>query len=197
MTTTIVDLLRHGEMEGNSVYRGVTDDILTDHGWQQMVNALENRKSWDILYTSPLQSCCEFAELIASEDDTNIEISESFQETDFGLWEGLSPDEIMKEDADLLKKWWKYPTKVSPPEGEDFHDFQARVLSSFKQMIADNKGKRILLVTHSGVIRLILMHILSMPEEAFFRINVDYASLTKIHYFHDDEGESVSLIKHG
>jgi broad specificity phosphatase PhoE len=184
-------------MEGNSVYRGVTDDILTAHGWQQMVNALENRKSWDILYTSPLQSCCEFAELIASEDDTNIEISESFQETDFGLWEGLSPDEIMKEDADLLKKWWKYPTKVSPPEGEDFHDFQARVLSSFKQMIADNKGKRILLVTHSGVIRLILMHILSMPEEAFFRINVDYASLTKIHYFHDDEGESVSLIKHG
>lgn len=197
MTTTIVDLLRHGEMEGDSVYRGVTDDILTDQGWQQMVNALEDRKNWDIIYTSPLQSCSEFAELIASEDDIDIEVSESFQEIDFGRWEGLSPEEIMKEDAGLLAQWWKSPTKVSPPDGEDFHKFQARVLCSFKQMITENKGKKILLITHSGVIRLILMHILSMPEEALFRINVDYASLSHIHYYHDDDGESVSLIKHG
>jgi len=197
MTTTVIDLLRHGEVEGGAVYRGSTDDILTENGWQQMVAALEDKKDWDTIYSSPLESCCEFAELIATEDDIDLEISKAFQEIDFGLWEGLSPDEIMKEDAELLATWWKSPTKVSPPEGEDFHDFQARVLKAFKNIITENRGNKILLVTHSGVIRVILMYILSMQEEAFFRINVDYASFSRIHIYHDDTGDTVSLIQHG
>ncbi len=194
---TTIDLLRHGEVEGGAVYRGSTDDPLTDAGWQQMVTALEGKDYWDIVISSPLQRCREFAELIAEEDDIDFDVDKSLQEVDFGLWEGLSPDEIMKTEPDKLKAWWQAPTKITPPEGEDFHEFQARVLKSLKAIVEENKGNKILLVTHAGVIRVMLMYVLGMQDENMFRINIDNASFSQIHIYHDAQGDSWSLIKHG
>ena len=55
----IVDLLRHGELEGGIKYRGHTDDPLTTSGqlamiqiWQQLQHDVE------IIITSPLSRCC-------------------------------------------------------------------------------------------------------------------------------------------
>ncbi len=194
---TRLDLLRHGEVEGDSVYRGSTDDALTDQGWQQMVNTLDGKNDWDIIISSPLQRCGEFADLIASEEAIDLEINPSIQEIDFGNWEGLSPDEIMKGDADLLHAWWSSPTTITPPDGEDFHAFQARVLKSLKLMIDENEGKNILLVTHAGVIRIILMHALGMQSENLFRLNVDYASFSRLNIYQDAHGKSWSLVQHG
>lgn len=194
---TTIDLLRHGEVEGNAVYRGSTDDPLTDAGWQQMVIALQDKQDWDLIVSSPLQRCCEFAELVAGEDEIDLNVDKSFQEIDFGLWEGLSPDKIMKEEAEKLKAWWHSPTRVTPPEGEDFHKFQARILMALKKIVSDNKGNNILLITHAGVIRVILMYVLGMQEENLFRLNVDNASFSQIHIYHDKQGDSWSMIKHG
>lgn len=194
---TTIDLLRHGEVEGDAVYRGSTDDPLTDAGWQQMVATLDDKSNWDLIASSPLQRCSEFAHLIAEEDEIDLEINQSLKEIDFGLWEGLAPDKIMKEEADMLKAWWQSPTRVTPPEGEDFYDFQARILKALKLIIEDNKGKKVLLITHAGVIRVILMHALGMQDENLFRLNVDNASFSEIHIYHDKQGDSWSLIKHG
>lgn len=194
---TTIDLLRHGEVEGDATYRGSTDDELTDHGWHQMVKAIENKNQWDIIISSPLQRCQEFAELIATEDDIDIDINPAIKEIDFGCWEGLTPEEVMQDEGDLLKAWWRSPTRITPPEGEDYHEFQARVLKAFKQLVQDYQGKKILLVTHAGVIRIILMYILGMPEENLFRLNVDYGSFSRIHAYHDSTGDSWSLIQHG
>jgi len=194
---TTIDLLRHGEVEGDAVYRGSTDDPLTDQGWQQMVASLQDKKEWDLIVSSPLLRCLEFAELVATEDEIKLLVDKSYQEIDFGLWEGLSPDKIMQDEADNLKAWWQSPTRVTPPNGEDFHDFQARILKSLKKLVSDNKGDRILLVTHAGVIRVILMFVLGMQEDNLFRLNVDNASFSRIHIYHDKQGDSWSLIKHG
>lgn len=195
--TTIIELLRHGEVEGDAIYRGSTDDPLSDYGWQQMVNALDERDDWDIIITSPLIRCREFADFIAKDEEIDLEINQNLQEIDFGLWEGLSPDQILDEDGELLRAWWSSPTTVTPPDAEDFHDFQARVLKALKQIVDEYKGQRILIVTHAGVIRMILMHILGMLGENLFRINVDYGNLSKIQAYHDNHGDTWSLIKHG
>ena len=73
------------ENEDDAVFCGSTDDKLTDQGWQQMVKALENKNDWDLIVSSKLQRCREFAELIASEDDIDIELDKSFDEIDFLL----------------------------------------------------------------------------------------------------------------
>lgn len=194
--STIIELLRHGELEGDDTFRGSTDDALTDNGWQQMVAATENKNEWDIIITSPLSSCREFAEVIAQEEEIDLEINEQFVEIDFGAWENQTPNEILKENSDLLNAWWQSPTSVTPPEGEDFHDFRARILKAFKALKQEYQGKRILIVTHSGVIRIILMYILGMQDESLFRLNVDYASFSRIQIEDNKSGENGILIEH-
>ena len=193
---TTIDLLRHGEVEGREVYRGVTDDPLTDAGWQQMVTSLEGKSDWDIVISSPLQSCSEFAELIASEDEIDLDINEQLKEIDYGMWDGLPPSEILKTDAELLHNWSQSPTTISPPDGEDYHLFQGRVLAALKKLIEENQGQNILLVTHAGVIRIILMHILGMPNEKLFSLQLAYGSLSKVHIHHDESGQWGCLVEY-
>ncbi len=195
-TQTIIELLRHGELEGADIFRGSTDDQLTDIGWQQMVSTIDGKDGWDIIITSPLSSCREFAEVIAQEDEIDLEINEQFKEIDFGEWEDKTPSQIIKEDADLLEAWWQSPTRVTPPAGEDFYDFRARVLKAYKELLREYEGKRILLVTHSGVIRVILMSILGMQDNRLFSLNIDYANFSKIQIEIDDNKDFGSLIKH-
>jgi len=102
----------------------------------------------------------------------------------------------MKEDGELLNMWWQSPSQVTPPSGEDFHDFRARVLKAFKIMLKEYQGKRILVVTHSGVIRVIIMSILGMQDASLFRLNVDYASYSKIQISNDVISGVGTLIEH-
>ncbi len=193
---TTIDLLRHGEVEGREVYRGVTDDPLTDAGWQQMVSTLDGKSDWDIVISSPLQCCSEFAELIASEDDIELDINDQLKEIDYGLWDGLPPNEILKSDAELLHQWSLSPTTITPPDGEDYHLFQGRILAAFKNLIEENQGQRILLISHAGVIRIILMHILGMPNEKLFSLPVAYGSLSKLQIHHDETGQWACLVEY-
>jgi alpha-ribazole phosphatase len=195
--TTVIDLLRHGEVEGGDIFRGSTDDKLTDDGWDQMQATLQGDVIWDVIISSSLLRCAEFAGSLADQEDVKCEIIEGLEEIHFGDWEGQSPDDLLKENDETLKRWWASPTKQTPPEGEDFHDFRARVLKCLKQITEEHKGKRILLITHAGVIRVILMYILGMQEENLFRLNVDYASISTIRMYHDETGAWGTLISHG
>jgi alpha-ribazole phosphatase len=193
---TIIELLRHGELEGADIFRGSTDDQLTDNGWQQMVSAIEGKDAWDIIITSPLSNCREFAEVIAQEDEIDLEINKQFKEIDFGEWEDKTPSQILKEDADLLNAWWQSPTHITPPNGEDFLDFKARVLKAFKETLQEYQGKRILIVAHSGVIRVIIMNILGMPDANLFSLNINNASFSKIVIEDDLSGLHGMLVEH-
>ena len=54
----IVDLLRHGELEGGIKYRGTTDDPLTASGQQAMEQIWQQlRHDVDVIITSPLSRC--------------------------------------------------------------------------------------------------------------------------------------------
>ena len=196
-TTTVIDLLRHGEVEGGDIFRGSTNDKLTDDGWEQMQATLQGEVNWDVIVSSPLLRCAEFAESLAEQEETSYVVAKELQEIDFGDWEGQSPDELLRESNKTLKRWWAAPTKQTPPAGEDFHDFRGRVLKCLKQITEEHQDKRILLVTHAGVIRVVLMYILGMPEENLFRLNVDYGGISTIRMYHDETGVWGTLISHG
>jgi Fructose-2,6-bisphosphatase len=67
MSTTIFDLIRHGEPAGGQMYRGHKDDPLSEQGWQQMRNAITGDDKWDHILSSPLLRCREFAAELAKE----------------------------------------------------------------------------------------------------------------------------------
>jgi alpha-ribazole phosphatase len=193
---THIDLLRHGETVGGTCFRGSTNDPLTELGWAQLWDATdENGSYWDRVITSPLGRCADFAQSLGQKHSIQIARDERFQELHFGTWEGRSAEELMKTDADALSQFWNDPVSNTPPQGESLMDFERRVLSGWKDILSNHMGEKILLITHGGVIRLLLCHILQRPLQRLLEFEIGHATIQQICVEHTPKGLQASLIE--
>ena len=177
---SLVDLLRHGQTEGASGFRGSTDDGLTALGVQQMWTALSGKGRWQCIVASPLRRCAEFANALAEHLRTPLEIDERLREIDFGAWEAQTPEEITKRDPEALRRFWADPLSYPPPDAEALPAFQARVMSCWQQQLRRPAGSRLLLITHGGPIRAILGQVYHVPWPHLLSLDLPYASLTRV-----------------
>jgi len=174
-----IDILRHGEPVGGARYRGRTDDPLSESGRQQLADVLQPKLPWTHIISSPLLRCAGFAKKLSIDHPLPLHIEPRLMEIDFGDWEGLSSKQIMQHDACRLKKYWNDPENNTPPNGESLADFETRVLSAWNELATHAEKKHLLIVTHGGVLRIILSHVLTLPRTALFNINVPYACLSR------------------
>ena len=186
MITTQIDLLRHGEPQGGQYYRGITDDALTQKGWQQMQQRVQAIVDWELIISSPLQRCLNFAKQLSQQRKLPLKINAGFQEINFGDWEAKTADEINQQWPAHLMKFYQDPIKNPPPKGENMFDFQQRILKSWQQTLEDHQGQTILVITHAGVIRTLFCELLKIPTENSFSIVVNHASLSRFQYFHTE-----------
>lgn len=199
--TMLIDVLRHGEPVGGARYRGKTDDVLTEQGWQQMMNAVKPAPPWTRIISSPLRRCSEFAAQLGETLQLELHIEPRLAEIDFGDWEGLTSQQIMARDADRLLQYWNNPGNTTPPNGEPLATFKSRVTSAWHALINEHfpgkqqpanhtatghRKEHLLVVTHGGTLRMILSNILEMPHTALFNIDVPYACLSRFRYQGDN-----------
>jgi len=182
MTATTIDLLRHGEPVGGRRYRGGIDDPLSDKGWQQMRQAVFGETPWQAIITSPLLRCRAFADELGARLGVSVEQEPRFREIGFGAWEGRTGDELRREDAAQLRRFYHDPVAHRPAGAEPVHDFAARVEAGIADALARHSGRHLLIVAHAGVIRAVLGGVLDMPPPAIFRIEVQNAGLSRIRY---------------
>lgn len=175
--TLHLDLLRHGETELGGGLRGSLDDALTEKGWQQMRAAVMEQGPWDRVVSSPLQRCARFAEELAGQCALPLEFDRNLQELHFGAWEGQSAAQLMETDADGLGMFWADPYSFTPPEGEPVADFSARVLSAVARLQVAYAGQRVLLISHGGVMRLLLARARGLPREQLLNVEVGHGAL--------------------
>jgi alpha-ribazole phosphatase/probable phosphoglycerate mutase len=184
MTITI-DLLRHGDIAGGTKLIGHLDEPLTELGWQQLRAVLDAKTPpWTSIISSPLQRCYAFAKELTDQHDLPLLNDSRFQEIGFGQWEGrLLADLYEGEDADKMIQFWQNPTANPAPDGEAYESFEQRVVSAWEELLnqsCDDTDQHYLLVAHGGVIRVILRHLLDFPTKHFFRIEIPYASLSRV-----------------
>jgi broad specificity phosphatase PhoE len=173
-----IDLLRHGETVGGTRFRGSLDDPLTEQGFRQMEGAVANGGPWDAIVTSPLSRCAAFAENLALRLTIPVEFDERLKEIHFGVWEGRSYAELMAMAPVALTRFLGDPFRHPPPEAEPLEAFRERTLEALRDhLMPRNQGRRILLVTHGGVIRVMLCHARRWPLARLFEIDVPHASL--------------------
>jgi len=177
---TQIDLLRHGEPVGGRRYRGQIDDPLSDKGWQQMRAAVQGKQDWDVVYSSPLKRCAEFAHELSGTLARPLILDARLKEIGFGCWEGRTPDDIRRDDPFKLENFWRDPVSNRPEGAETLASFQARVTAAWVAICAAQVGKCVLIVGHAGITRMILSLALGSPVEHMFRIQVDNAGLTRI-----------------
>lgn len=147
-------VVRHGESEWNVLgkWQGRADTRLTDAGRVQAATAarrlLDSGITVDRVVASSLSRALETATIIAKVLElTPPVVDERLVETDVGPWEGLREHEIESVWPNYLRD------RRTPPNFEPPHEVFARASEALREQVA--AAGRVLVVSHSGVIRTI------------------------------------------
>lgn len=130
----------------------------------------------DVVFSSPLQRCVKLASALGLNP---IQQDDRLKELHFGDWEMQAWDDIPREYFD---EWAQNYAVMSPPNGETFSQLQARGIDFIDEMLNQYHKSHVLVVTHGGMIRALLAHVLNMQLKGLFRITVDYGSITQIDF---------------
>ncbi len=180
---TTIDFIRHGEPVGGSRYRGHgIDDPLSEKGWQQMWQALENLAPWNRIATSPMLRCSEFAQALGQQLNLPVTVITNLREVGFGSWEGKSRDEIIQHNRQEYENFYADPVHNRPPGAEDLQHFGERVARAYRQLCADYPDEHLLVVAHAGVIRAVLGHVMQTSASAWYRAKVNNAHISRFEH---------------
>ena len=154
------------------------DDPLTETGWQQMWDAVAVHSGWHHIASSPLSRCLDFAQRLSQKLDIDCSTDDRFREIGFGAWEGLTPDEIIANDADALERFYKDPVRNRPEGAEPLETFSNRVWQAYTDLSRNHANQNVLIVGHAGVIRAITANILGMDlENVYSNLKIEYGGI--------------------
>ncbi len=183
-------LIRHGETEGAEArrYKGHIDVPLSDNGIMQVKAmsgyvAQNGGKGIKAVYTSDLGRAVKSAEIIAEPLGLQPVVVEGLKERNFGLWEGMSFDEIADQYPDEFQAWADNPLEFSPMKGESTIEVRERALETFNLLVNKHRGEDIAIVAHGGINRVIICELLGIPLENIFRIEQDFAAMNLIEFY--------------
>ena len=128
----------------------------------------------DQIYTSPSKRC---VDLLNSQNKNFITIKE-LQELNFGDWEGKKWDEINQND---LNYWMENFVNTPPQNGENMIQLFDRTIE-FTYKLLDLNFKKVLFVTHSGVIRSLLSEALKIKLDQIFDISVRFDEIYRFSF---------------
>lgn len=165
-------ITRHGETQWNKEGRmqGWKDSNLTEKGIDNAKKLGDSLKhiDFDYIYCSPLGRAIDTAKYIRGNKDTEIVINESLKEMGFGKWEGMKREEVKELYAKQQFNFWNKPHLYKPIDGESFDELIYRVDKALNDIIDNAKGKSILIVSHTVVIKAIYLIIKNYPLEDFW-----------------------------
>jgi len=194
---TRLHLLRHGQVEGyeEKRYNGQADTPLTVIGRRQSAS-LAGRFQYRRLaaiYASDLQRCRFAADQIALFQRVAPVYRTGLRELCAGDWEGTPWTVLQRDASELWQRRLRDIVHIAPPGGESFNELADRVRPEMQQIISSHPEGEIVIVSHGGVNRLILLDALGAPLESLMRIEQDYACHNIIDYYPDGR-TSVSLL---
>ncbi len=174
-------ILRHGETQWNKeeIFRGTKDIPLNERGLKQAELAGKYFKDKDIqhIFSSPLKRALETAQAVGKEIEKRIEVMDEFTDINFGIWEGLTVEEVKRLYGDDFALWRRSPEKLSVEGGETLQMVRQRVSKGLER-IERSGYESILIVTHRVLCKVIAMYLLNIGNEHFWDMKFDPASIT-------------------
>lgn len=193
---TKVIFVRHGETSWNHSrrYQGHTDISLNDKGLQQAKLVAQRLAGETIsaIYSSDLRRAVQTAYLIAGQHSLHPILVPDLREVNFGLWEGLTYEEIMLTWPEVLSAIYTKPGSVLIPGGESFDDVQRRTVLGLAECIAFHQDETIVVVSHGGTMRVLLCHALGLSLENMWSLKQDSTGINIIEYY--ETTKVVSLV---
>jgi alpha-ribazole phosphatase len=142
---------------------------------------------FDICFTSPLTRCTLLAAAFVPAE--KIVQSRHLREIDFGKWEMMPWADIAPEEQ---QAWGEDFIRCKVHGGENFLDVQKRVLT-FLAQVTQTGYNNILVVTHAGLLRALLAHLLEASPRKIFAIHIDYGDVICLEW-HNNEYYKVKYL---
>jgi broad specificity phosphatase PhoE len=183
MTTTVL-LIRHGQTRSNvtGFYMGWSNEDLSDVGYTQARKLSARLAGLPIasVYTSPLKRAFTTASLIAEPHRLKVKPLDDLIEIKLGDWQGLHESEIERRWQELWRQSQIDPSGLAMPNGESFGQVAERAVRAFEAVVADNRGKQVVMVTHDIVVRILVAYVIGVPYSIYRRIKANNASLSVV-----------------
>jgi alpha-ribazole phosphatase len=172
--------IRHAETAMAGRFCGHSDPGLNERGQNQLISLVEqlSEETIEFIYSSDLQRAISTAEAIATNRKLPLETRPGLREINFGQWEGLNWPEIELSNAEYARRWMAAYPHLPAPEGETFDTFEARVLEEVNGLLARHDGP-IAVVTHAGVLRVVLRHLCGCSEQTAWRQTQSYCCIVR------------------
>ncbi len=181
-----ITLMRHGESQGNAagLHQGQAEFPLTQTGEAQ-VEALVRRwkrekTTFDKIISSPLERARQTAGLISAGLNVPLEFDEVWMERDIGVLQGLRPEEAYREHP---RPAFIHPYQAIGETGESQWELYIRAAQGI-QRILSYLPARYLVVSHGGILNMVMYAILGIAPQANFTgprfrfSNTAFATLT-------------------
>ena len=193
----MIDLLRHGAVDGEPGLYGWNDIPVSEIGRQQMLQSTAVDLQYQQVFSSPLQRCHYFAREFCTRHRLPLQTLPDLKEMHFGDWDGKTFAELNSQ-WDALENFWQKPAEITPPNGESLSDFRDRIAQVWRDIVFSSQNTHTLVVAHAGVIRMILgdlLHVDWTSPDFYQRLRIDYGSVTRINILYSDDGEIYPQIR--
>jgi alpha-ribazole phosphatase/probable phosphoglycerate mutase len=174
-------LIRHGATNLAGTFCGHSDPSLNERGRQQVAALIEEVEGDTIeaVYASDLQRARETAVALATARAAPLHILPSLREIHFGEWEGLNWSEVEAQDGQHAERWLVEYPNLAAPGGEAVGEFEARVLAAV-QTLLQSEQRPIAIVSHAGVMRVVMRLLGEFTEDQCFARTKEYCSVVRL-----------------
>ena len=147
----------------------------------------------DLIYSSPALRSIQSARIIAKSLKKDFSILDDVCERRSGLWGGFTYEQIQEKYPELYQNYRKDPLNFQLEGLEKPVEVNKRVKKTIDFLLKNNPDKKLLIITHAGVIKSAVGQALCVPDENQEKICAPTGSATKIDYF----SNSTSLVFSG
>jgi broad specificity phosphatase PhoE len=136
-------------------------------------------RDWPVaaIYSSPLSRARKTAEAIGSRLGLPVQVQQGLIDIDFGEWQGLTREEARQRWPESVDAWFAAPQTVQTPSGESLDVLRARAMAAIQDITSRHDGDIVVAVAHTAVNRAILLGILGLGNDRFWRLAQDTCAI--------------------
>ncbi len=170
MKETEIILIRHGETEWNSQKRmqGHSNSNLSEvgRGQIQALGELMKNVSFDHIYSSDSLRARQTAEAITQYSGHTLQFDQRIREKNLGVFEGLTSTEAKERHPEVYRLFKTAGANYVIDEGESTQQLLERALEFIEEIRLRHPQERVVMVTHGGVVRVLMKHALGLSIDA-------------------------------
>jgi broad specificity phosphatase PhoE len=185
-------IVRHADKENGDFYNPLLrhhDQPISEKGHEQAQKlcAFFANKGLSKIYVSAYQRTRQAIAPVARHFNLVPILDERLNEIDNGLFDGATEEEIQQRFPAEWQVFCERKADFRFPEGETGEEARDRIVAFLKEKREAHGNENTVIVSHEGLIRILMCHITGNPVYNRWNFYVDFCGITELTYQADYE----------